>query len=124
MKICINCNKEILTKNANKYCSHKCQQLYLWKNKKIRILNNNNVSDKSLKKYLLEKNGNICELCQETEWNDKKIPLTLDHIDGNSYNCVLSNVRLICPNCDSQNDTYKGKNIGYGRYLRKKNNLI
>ena len=44
MKKCINCNKEILTRNANKYCSHKCQQEYIWKNKKIKIVNGDCVS--------------------------------------------------------------------------------
>lgn len=33
----------------------------------------------------------------------------MDHIDGNPKNTRLSNVRLLCPNCHSQTDTYTGK---------------
>ena len=41
----------------------------------------------------------------------KKIIFILDHIDGNASNNSRENLRLICPNCDSQLDTYKSKNL-------------
>jgi hypothetical protein len=65
-----------------------------------------------LKKRLLEEKvkKNNCEVCGINEWNNKPISLQLDHIDGNSHNHILSNLRLICPNCHSQTDTYCGKN--------------
>jgi hypothetical protein len=34
----------------------------------------------------------------------------LDHIDGKASNNRRDNLRCICPNCDSQLDTYKSKN--------------
>ena len=43
----------------------------------------------------------------------------LDHIDGNSENNWRSNLRLVCPNCDSQLPTYKAKNKGSGRHVRR-----
>lgn len=52
-----------------------------------------------------------CSMCKNTEWNDKPIPLELDHIDGVHNNNELSNLRLLCPNCHAQTDTYRGKNI-------------
>lgn len=51
-----------------------------------------------------------CEKCKNTKWNNKDIPLELDHIDGNPYNHKLKNLRVLCPNCHAQTPTYRGKN--------------
>jgi len=51
-----------------------------------------------------------CSECKNTQWNKKEIPLELDHIDGNSSNHLLDNLRLLCPNCHAQTETYRGKN--------------
>ena len=52
-----------------------------------------------------------CAICGISEWNGKLLSLRLDHIDGNNHNNVLSNLRWLCPNCDSQQDTFCGRNI-------------
>lgn len=52
-----------------------------------------------------------CEGCQLTEWKDKKIPLELDHINGDNRDNRLDNLRILCPNCHAQTDTYCSKNI-------------
>jgi 5-methylcytosine-specific restriction endonuclease McrA len=59
---------------------------------------------------------NRCEICGITHWNDKPIICELDHIDGNRNNHILSNLRMVCPNCHSQTETYRGKNKN-GRVL-------
>jgi hypothetical protein len=51
-----------------------------------------------------------CECCGLTEWNGKSAPLELDHINGINYDNRLENLRLLCPNCHAQTDTYRGKN--------------
>ena len=56
-----------------------------------------------------------CSECKIQQWNNKKITLELDHIDGNSANCKLVNLRYLCPNCHSQTTTYKGKNMNTGK---------
>jgi len=64
-------------------------------------------------KNRLIKNGimkNECTICGIKEWNGKSINMQLDHIDGVSSNHFRSNLRMICPNCHSQTDTYCGKN--------------
>jgi Zn finger protein HypA/HybF involved in hydrogenase expression len=50
-----------------------------------------------------------CESCGLKEWNNKPIPLELDHIDGNHYNNQFDNLRVICPNCHALTDTNSGK---------------
>jgi len=65
-----------------------------------------------LKIRLLKSNMlvNQCAVCGINDWNGKSINLELDHIDGNRQNHTLRNLRLLCPNCHSQTDTYRAKN--------------
>lgn len=51
-----------------------------------------------------------CEVCGITEWQGVPITMQLDHIDGNSHNHLYDNLRLVCPNCHAQTDTWCGKN--------------
>lgn len=53
---------------------------------------------------------NKCEECGICEWNNKPIVCHLDHKDGNRFNHSLLNLKLLCPNCHSQTDTYCGRN--------------
>jgi 5-methylcytosine-specific restriction endonuclease McrA len=53
-----------------------------------------------------------CELCLREAWNGRPIPLELDHINGKRTDNRLANLRILCPNCHAQTDTYRGKNIG------------
>lgn len=77
-------------------------------------------TDKSRRNFITKLNGHFCDTCGISEWRGKKIGLELDHVDGNHTNNVLSNLRLLCPNCHSQTDTYKNKNAGKGRESRRK----
>jgi 5-methylcytosine-specific restriction endonuclease McrA len=65
-----------------------------------------------LNKRLIKENvlENKCSVCNIDNWNNKPIGLHLDHINGNSTDHTFKNLRLICPNCHSQTETYCGKN--------------
>lgn len=51
--------------------------------------------------------------CELTNWEEKPINLTLDHISGDSRDNSLENLRLLCCLCHSYTNTYAGKNISY-----------
>ena len=41
-------------------------------------------------------------------WNNKALPLILEHVNGVNTDNRPKNLRLLCPNCDSQNATTRG----------------
>lgn len=52
-----------------------------------------------------------CAICGNTGiWNNKELVLQLDHINGINTDNRIENLRLLCPNCHSQTETFSGKN--------------
>ena len=65
-----------------------------------------------LKKRLITEGlkKNVCESCGSSSWMGKQLNLELHHTDGKRQNHKLSNLKLLCPNCHSQTDTFRAKN--------------
>jgi len=70
---------------------------------------NSKFSTKNLKKRIINENliKYECEECHIVDvWNNKKLILHLDHINGINNDNRLENLRFLCPNCHSQTKTY------------------
>jgi hypothetical protein len=73
-----------------------------------------------IREYLREQQGGCCAICHRAaEWNALPLVLVLDHVNGDPEDNRRENLRLVCPNCDSQLPTYKARNKGKGRAWRR-----
>lgn len=66
-----------------------------------------NVKMRLLKAGLLR---NECQQCGLAEWRGMPLSMHIDHINGEKADHRLENLRMLCPNCHSQTETYGGKN--------------
>lgn len=72
------------------------------------LVNNKDVKSKILRRSMLESGiKHKCAKCGIGElWQNEKLVLQIEHIDGNHLNNVKSNLEFLCPNCHSQTETF------------------
>ena len=117
MKGCKHCGKEIPKRNT--YCDNTCQQGYQTTRLVVEWYRGKNFTRRGgtsipqwMRNYLLEEVNNKCTQCG---WGEKNlhtdtVMLEIDHIDGDAYNNLKENLRVLCPNCHSLTKTFK--NVG------------
>jgi 5-methylcytosine-specific restriction endonuclease McrA len=70
--------------------------------------NRSHLKERLLKEGILK---NECVICgQLPTWNGKPLSLQIDHINGISDDNRLENLRILCPHCHSQTESFAGRN--------------
>lgn len=78
--------------------------------KQILESNYEDLSFESLRFRILYEQENKCNRCGLDKWLGQDIILELEHKDGNNKNNVRDNLEMICPNCHSLTETWRGRN--------------
>jgi len=82
------------------------------KNHKKKIINSTfeDLSFNSLRFRILYEQDNKCNKCGLDSWLGQELVLELEHKDGNNKNNNRDNLEMICPNCHSLTETWRGRN--------------
>jgi HNH endonuclease len=125
MRQCRGCGSPLLRRSQKVYCGNACQASARRKSSTERWLESGEASIATyhghyVRVYLADAQSGCCAICGGASvWLDLPLALVLDHIDGNPTNNRRENLRLVCPNYDSQLATYKSRNRGNGRAFRR-----
>ncbi|WP_079617204.1 HNH endonuclease signature motif containing protein [Mycobacteroides abscessus] len=126
MRRCRACGALLSRRSQKTFCGNACQatarrdaSIRLWlQSGEARVR-----SEQShfIRLFLTEAQSDRCAICGgASSWQGSPLVFVLDHVDGNPANNCRDNLRLVCPNCDSQLPTYKSRNRGNGRSSRRR----
>jgi len=125
MRQCRGCGTALSKRSQKLYCGNACQGssrrkalTKLWlESGEARI---DSHQGHYIREYLADAQAGCCAICGAASvWLGVPLAFVLDHIDGDPTNNRPENLRLVCPNCDSQLATYKSRNRGKGRHYRR-----
>lgn len=77
------------------------------------FIEDSNANRNTIKKLLIKNNiiPYECKKCSNIGiWNDERLSLQLEHINGVNTDNRIENLCWLCPNCHSQTITYAGRN--------------
>ena len=127
---CIKCGKD-LDGYKTMFCSSECRKEFeeqqyhnyieRWKKGEEPGHTPSYKIHKYVKRYLIEKNNNSCEICGWNEVNKftGNVPLQIHHIDGDCTNNSEENLQLLCPNHHSLTENFGSRNKNSKRTFRK-----
>jgi hypothetical protein len=122
---CRGCGSALSKRSQKVYCSIACQASVRRDTSTKRWLESGEARIDGhhghyVRQYLAEAQLGCCAICGgASTWLGLPLALVLDHIDGDPTHNRREDLRLICPNCDSQLPTYKRRNRGNGRNYRR-----
>jgi hypothetical protein len=121
---CLNGCGNKLKENAKQYCSFRCMHAYRYA-RKVQAFTlqggvYGHVPVQFLARMLRDLYGERCTKCGWAQRHHKtgKVPVEVEHIDGDWQNNRLTNLTLICPNCHALTPTFRALNRGRGRAHR------
>ncbi|RIT41555.1 HNH endonuclease [Mycobacteroides abscessus] len=126
MRVCLGCGAPLTKRGQKVYCGNACQALARRDACTQRWLESGEAWVDSrrghyIRAFLTEAQSDRCAICGgASSWQGSLLVFVLDHVDGNPANNCRDNLRLVCPNCDSQLPTYKSRNRGNGRSSRRR----
>lgn len=126
MKKCLVCGKNLTRDNVTGYCLEhyrehlRQEKLNSWLDTGKTGYTVDTTIRGVIRDYIFDRQNGKCAICGiPAIWNNQDLHFVLDHIDGDASNSSPDNLRLVCPNCDSQLDTFKSRNKDSARNARK-----
>lgn len=119
--------------HRTRYCSLSCATAHRYRRRAEAFFARGGiygyVHPQFLARALRDYYGERCLRCGWSNRHEKtgKVPVEVEHIDGDWQNNRLTNLTLLCPNCHALTPTFRGLNRGRGRahrLMRYKNRPI